>query len=578
MNMASVRHRSWLSWAGVSLLVTLCVVLAVLQYRWIGEVSEAERLTLQKDLQTRLGLLRRSFDDPINTAAHALVPAPAQIQELGTERAYEAQYQHWKGSHEHLFRRIVLAVSRDGSIALEAFDPRQGTLSSISWPVEWAAMRERFNARIKGGRMGPFAPENPEIIELPRLSPRPDEPRREQEWLILELNLDYVRNTLLPDLLSRYLGDSGKLDYDAEVVVNGNPSVSIYRTVSGNGHPVKSQPDASVALLDIRPFLPRPGGHRAGSPDSPPPPAPPGDPRQGRWLLQVRHRAGSLEAIVERARWRNMAISVGILFLILATMMMLLRFSRQAQRLAELQMNFVAGVSHELRTPLTVIRTAAFNLRGRVTGSPDQVERYGKLIQEESEKLSALVEQVLEYGRAKSGQVIQKTRPVAIATVIESCLQSSLASSAGSRLVVEQRIDPDLPLVLADDVAIRHALQNLVDNAVKYGTESNHWIGISAVAVSDDKKPAVEVRVADHGPGIPPEEREHIFDPFFRGRQAVQNQVHGTGLGLNLAKKIVEAHGGTIRVTSAPDQGTEFIVRIPAAPPELQNELAHSLG
>ncbi len=76
----------------------------------------------------------------------------------------------------------------------------------------------------------------------------------------------------------------------------------------------------------------------------------------------------------------------------------------------------------------------------------------------------------------------------------------------------------------------------------------------------------VEIRVADHGPGIPADEQEHIFEPFFRGRRAVQDQLHGTGLGLNLAKRIVEAHGGTIRVISAPMKGTEFIVWIPAAP------------
>jgi signal transduction histidine kinase len=74
----------------------------------------------------------------------------------------------------------------------------------------------------------------------------------------------------------------------------------------------------------------------------------------------------------------------------------------------------------------------------------------------------------------------------------------------------------------------------------------------------------VEVRVADHGPGIPQEEQQRIFDPFFRGQRALKDQVHGTGLGLNLVKKIVEAHGGTIRVNSQLAKGTEFVVRIPA--------------
>ncbi len=108
-------------------------------------------------------------------------------------------------------------------------------------------------------------------------------------------------------------------------------------------------------------------------------------------------------------------------------------------------------------------------------------------------------------------------------------------------------------------------------------TEGSNWIGISAAAVADENCAAAEIRVADDGPGIPRDEQPHIFDPFFRGRRAVQDQVHGTGLGLNLVKKIVEAHGGAIRVHSEPMRGTEFVVRIPAAP-ELQDEFAHTVG
>jgi two-component system phosphate regulon sensor histidine kinase PhoR len=118
--------------------------------------------------------------------------------------------------------------------------------------------------------------------------------------------------------------------------------------------------------------------------------------------------------------------------------------------------------------------------------------------------------------------------------------------------------------VLADKLAMKHALQNLVDNALKYGTEQNSWIGVFASAVKDETGSSVEVRVADHGPGIPLNEQPRIFDPFFRGQRALQDQVHGTGLGLNLVKKIVEAHGGTIWVNSQPAKGTEFVVRIPA--------------
>jgi signal transduction histidine kinase len=239
-------------------------------------------------------------------------------------------------------------------------------------------------------------------------------------------------------------------------------------------------------------------------------------------------------------------------------------------------MNFVAGVSHELRTPLTVIRTAAYNLRGNLANQPGQVARYGALIQRESEKLSALVEQVLRYGNVTAGRVLQERVPLAIEELIESSVQEARISLEHQELVVEKRIEPGLPRVLADEVAMKHALRNLLDNALKYGTQANNWIGIVASVPQNGERSTVEIRIADRGPGIPPQELEHIFDSFFRGRRALQDQIHGTGLGLSLVRKIVEAHGGTVSVKSKQGEGVEFIVRIPAVPSESQNELAHS--
>jgi len=234
-------------------------------------------------------------------------------------------------------------------------------------------------------------------------------------------------------------------------------------------------------------------------------------------------------------------------------------------------------VSHELRTPVTVIRTAAFNLQGRMASRPEQVQKYGALIQAESEKLTALVEQVLRFASGMAGHVIRSREPVALDAAILDGLRFIRTDGNGAGLEVHRQTDPDLPLVLADELALRHAVQNLVDNALKYGIEGSNWIGVFASPVEGEDGQLVEIRIADHGPGIPAEEQEHIFDPFFRGRRAVQDQVHGSGLGLYLVKRIVEAHGGTIQVKSGPVTGTEFIVRIPVAPPEMQDEFAHSL-
>jgi signal transduction histidine kinase len=279
----------------------------------------------------------------------------------------------------------------------------------------------------------------------------------------------------------------------------------------------------------------------------------------------VRNRAGSLEAVVSRTRRLNLAVTVGVLLLIVASAAALLRFTRRAQNLAELQMGFVAGVSHELRTPLTVLHTAGYNLRGKMAHNPAQVERYGALIQQESGRLKDLVEQVLRFAGAEAGKVIHEPEPLSVEDVIDDTMESSKAVIETAQCVIEKNIEPGLPLILGDPMALKHALQNLVTNAAKYGTKDNPWIGISAAKAKDHGRAMVEIRVADRGPGIPEHEQAQIFDPFFRGQRAVQDQVHGTGLGLNLVKKIVEAHGGTIRVQSEPAKGAEFIVRIPEA-------------
>jgi signal transduction histidine kinase len=239
--------------------------------------------------------------------------------------------------------------------------------------------------------------------------------------------------------------------------------------------------------------------------------------------------------------------------------------------LAQLQMDFVAGVSHELRTPLTVINTAAYNLQGAVARNPEQVARYGTLIRQESGRLKELVEQVLSFAGTKAGKVIHKTQPLSVEDVID-------ASAEGVHCVVEKKIEAELPHVVGDARALQHALQNLLSNAMKYGTAESSWIGVSAGKAVDGGKPIVEIRVADRGPGIPREEQAYIFDPFFRGKRALQDQVHGTGLGLSLVKEIVAAHSGSISVRSEEGKGTEFVIRLPAAADVYQDELANTTG
>lgn len=586
MSMEKINRQALFSWLAIGSLAVLCSILAVLQYRWLGEISRGERDRLQAGLQSALDRLRHEFNSEITAACAALMPTGSQVDEMGREAAYIDRYIRWKdsGRHDRLFRRIALATPAEDVLTLRHLDDQTRRFGPAEWPADWKAMRERLMSRLRREPPGPFGPAESTLIDLPRFGRpggRGDSGRpglAERDWLIAELDLEYVRGEFLPELLQRHLGDGGSLDYHSEVVAAGDPSILIYRPASDQKAAIAGSADASVTLLEVRydqiARRSRPPGPQR--PDRPPETVT-GDSGRGRWRLSVRHHAGSLETIVARARFRNLAISAGLLLLILAAVAALVRLSRQAHKLVETQMNFVASVSHELRTPLAVIRTAAYNLRSKI-GYPGQVERYGTLIQQESEKLTAIVEQVLTFASLKAGRAVREREPVSVGNLIENALRSSKGVVEGARCMVEKQVEPGLPLILGDSMALQQALQNLIQNAVKYGTEGSNWIGISASSRADRGGSAIEIRVADRGPGIPPEEQKQIFDPFFRGIRAVQDQIHGTGLGLNLVKRIVEEHGGTIEVHSEPMRRTEFVMRIPAAPAEHQDEFAHSVS
>jgi signal transduction histidine kinase len=574
-------RRRWSAWMVVGLLAASCCVLATLQYRWIQDFSVTERQRLREDLQNRLSLFSHGFNEEISNAIAALSASQSEVDRDGSAAAYSARYQAWRSSQEQVIRRVALATPDGENVGLQLLNPSSGKFAPTAWPPEWSVTRQRLEMHVRGTSAPPQDRAESSLIEIPRFG------GGMQEWLLLELNTDYIRSSVFPELRRKYLGD----DYDAEVVVNSRPSEVIYQSGPND---LTSTADASTGLFEIQPR--RTGPSRGGPPEGPPGRGPGGFAPQGdfgprrpppgdrdfppqpnfeqrRWRLYARHRAGSLEALVARVKWRDISASGALLLLILAAAATLMWASRQSQRLAELQLNFVAGVSHELRTPLTVIRTAAFNLRGKLGSRPEQVEKYARLIEDESRRLTALVEQVLQFATSEADRLVRERRTVAIESVVESALESSRPAIEEKNVTVERHFDAALPPVWVDQSSIQHALQNLIDNAMKYGTELEDWIGISI----SSEEGWIEIRVADRGPGIPPDEQEHIFDPFYRGRRPRADQIHGAGLGLSLVKKIIEAHGGTVRVNSGPN-GTEFIVRVPQAPAEQRHEFAHSLS
>lgn len=228
------------------------------------------------------------------------------------------------------------------------------------------------------------------------------------------------------------------------------------------------------------------------------------------------------------------------------------------KQLEKIKTDFIATISHEFKTPLTSIMMGLSLLRDEKFGglNPKHLETV-KMIEEESQALSALVNDLLEISRIESGQSVFKIRPCSIAGIIETTVKSFLDAAARQDVILTYEAAEDLPKVNADPEKIAWVLNNLINNAIKY-TNAGDQI-IVAAEVKYDK---MQIVVKDTGVGIPAEYQDSLFNKFVQVK-GYDLEVRGTGLGLAIVKEIVEAHGGEIWFSSEMDLGTTFNFTLP---------------
>jgi signal transduction histidine kinase len=255
-----------------------------------------------------------------------------------------------------------------------------------------------------------------------------------------------------------------------------------------------------------------------------------------------------------------MAAFALLLLMIGAGLVATYRLVRRESEIARLKSDFVANVSHDLKTPLALIRMFAETLEmDRVPDEQRRREYYGVLTRE-SERLSRLIDNVLDFSRIESGRQRYDIAPGPVEPLVHEVMESFRHPLHQQGFTTEVTVDPDLPDVPLDPDAIKQALANLVDNAMKYSADRRR-IRVTARRVGA----GVVLEVADEGIGIPTPERERIFEKFYRvGRSETQGR-RGSGVGLALVKHIVEAHRGHITVESRPGEGSRFALHLPGA-------------
>ncbi len=278
-------------------------------------------------------------------------------------------------------------------------------------------------------------------------------------------------------------------------------------------------------------------------------------------VLAIKYSGTTIADIGERFLRYNYVILGALSLLMVGGVFLTYRNVSREMTLARLKSDFVANVSHELRTPLALIRLYAETLElGRLTAQ-EKYHGYFRIIREESERLTALINNILDFSRIEAGRKEYDFKETNLAELVRSTLDSYRFQIEQNGFAYEVNISDNIPPVNVDREAIARSLLNLVNNALKYSKDEK-YIGVSLYRANG----SVRLEVQDRGMGIPPNEQEKIFEKFYRCGDPLVHNIKGSGLGLSLVRHIVRAHGGEILVESAPDKGSKFTIALPLDP------------
>ena len=600
--------RTWFSAMAIVGVLALLTLFLALQYKWLSAVSEAERERMQRRVESDTARLAEDFDREIQ-AAYYNFQTDADVWKSSAWDEFNARYDFWKERSEHpeLIRGIYFFSAAPDAPTLK-YDAEKRSFSPVEVTPDLQNLRHRIVSDVKSSAVydDKFTLVLPIydgkqgikqiVVKRTRDDHRPSMVRMPEKFGSLAVMLDeaILKERMLPELATKYFPDG-----DFKVSVVDKKGRDVYSsldaaTVGGASAKMFDLSPDKLMFFANRESLPRtaerhrPGvvinqrveSHRFSSVEKvngketgtfnvelhQPPPT--GQLRTSMitsttsddapWTLRVQHASGSIDAYVNSQLNKSFLAGLGIYLLLVGAILAILLSALRSRRFAQRQIDFVSSVSHEFRTPLAVIYSAGENLADGVAKADGQVTRYGELIKGEGKKLSGMVEQILEFAGASSGRQKYNLTATDVNEVIRDAINEcgSIIKSGG--FTVETDLRSDLPAVKADRSALSRAIQNLIANSAKYSNGSK-WIRIT----SANGNGRVKISVEDKGLGIGAEDLGHVFEPFYRSKQVVDAQISGNGLGLNLVKKIVEAHGGKVSAESEFGSGSKFTIELP---------------
>ncbi len=295
---------------------------------------------------------------------------------------------------------------------------------------------------------------------------------------------------------------------------------------------------------------------------------------QHAYPFRVRVLLASPEILYARQSQRTRLFGALIVLSALATLIGLIvtrrAFLRQL-RLNEMKSNFVSSVSHELRAPIAAVRLMAENLERGKVNEPARQRDYFRFIGQECRRLSALIENVLDFSRIEQGRKQYEFEPTDLVALVEQTVKLMQPYAAEKGVQLKAQIESPRSEMEVDGRALQQALVNLVDNAIKH-SPLNAVVTVALENAAPQQQPGtLNLSVTDHGPGIPASEREKIFERFHRLGSELRRETQGVGIGLSIVKHIVAAHGGRVRVESKIGMGSRFTIELPEKIPPRMN-------
>ena len=628
-------QNKWTIYSFLTLMITALITLAVLQYNWLGSVSEGEKKRLQENLEAS----SENFISDLNRDFSALNRVfKIQITKADTDFGSMLNDSYIKWISNTKYPELIDSVyfvrnanSETPIVSLFQTDPvRLNEIENYETVKKWLYKKPKtpihqppsfdlLNSTDFGDPTFMSVPlqlldlvtlENENLGRNLKVSLNVDQ---SNDIVLLQLDDEVIKNKMIPDIARTYFSESYDDQYHISIIKQGeveeqtefiyfttakneeipapdlkkdlrnfdftsvfvlktdefNPLITELDSLKGSMQSIQIKNENSAKRIDLATESTK-MSYRTITKDSVFTAKRDtvintsfsADFSTAGWQFWLSFKEGSLDAFVNKTKNRNLMISFGILLVLGFCVGMIVMFSKRSQDLAEKQMLFMAGVSHELRTPLTVIRSAAENLNEGVIQNEERKKEYARLMLKEGKRLSDMVDQIMEFSGIQSGRKIYQFSEFKISEFIEEINHESKTLLEREGLTLEYSINTNSATLYADREAVFLAVGNLIQNAIKFSNGSER-ISLKVDEIEFKRSNSIRFQVTDHGIGISEEEQKQIFEPFFRGKKPVEDQVKGNGIGLSLVQKVAVAHHGDIQVKSSSGKGSVFSLIIP---------------